>query len=101
MCYQPYRLLSACYTVNREYWYSFFAGHTHCECCACDLTTSIVQLTYADFVLYIVLVRLSSGPPELSENFLEKFKLMSALKTNIESLPNVAAYIKERPETHF
>ena len=52
--------------------------------------------TYADLNIYVALEFIQKGAPL---TFLENFPAVSKLKTAVESLPNIAEWLKNRPDT--
>ena len=61
------------------------------------LPTTYTQLTYADFYFYTALENMLKQMPTLLDNFPTLKKLWSS----VEALPNIAKWLKERPESQF
>ena len=59
--------------------------------------TSYMQLTYADFYLYTAMEVILKQTPTL----LDKFPTLKKQHASVEALPNIAKWLKERPETPF
>ena len=53
--------------------------------------------TYADFYLYTALENILKQMPTL----LDKFPTLKKQHASVEALPNIAKWLKERPETPF
>ena len=54
-------------------------------------------MTYADFAVYVLLEPAVSDTPTL----LDRFPTLAKLKTSVEQLPNIAKWLKERPESPY
>jgi len=57
---------------------------------SCDL-----QLTYADFAMYLLFEYAVANLPGAIENH----PTLAKLKTSVEKLPNIARWLRERPAT--
>ena len=68
-----------------------------CDNQSCTHTHTAHQVTYADFEFYIVSGDVLRQVPTLLENF----PTLAKLRTSVEQLPNIAKWLKERPETQF
>lgn len=55
------------------------------------------KLTWADFSMVIVLTYITALQPEILDNF----PALKKLKETVESLPNIAKWINERPVTNY
>ena len=55
------------------------------------------QLTYADFYFYTAMENILKQMPAL----LDKFPTLKKQHASVEALPNIAKWLKERPETPF
>ncbi len=55
------------------------------------------KLTWPDFTFYVVMGFVDKMVPEA----LKDFPTLTKLKVSVESLPNIAKWLKERPETQF
>ena len=61
------------------------------------LPTTYTQLTYADFYFYTALENILKQMPAL----LDDFPTLKKLRSSVEALPNIAKWLKERPESQF
>ena len=55
------------------------------------------KATYVDFSIYCALDYLLKMVP----NFFDQYPLIAKLKASVEALPNIAKWIKERPQTQY
>lgn len=57
----------------------------------------IMQLTYADFAVYLLYNYVVANVPGAQQ----QYPALAKLKKNVETLPRIAKWIKQRPDTQL